>query len=160
MSIVAVSETPSSIGKVELSMKEIRRMQHEAAVGLHWPARQHLNVFGATRQADALLRRDDLQLHEQVGKIAHARRLVDDDAHRAFLGMGAKIDDRSSETLIEHAGHGDQQLAVKEASLAGARVATLHGREILLLAACAHRVMLRSPPRHDKRRKIVSDCPD
>ena len=92
MSSVAVRQMPSSIGSVEFSMKKSARVQHEAAPGLHRAALEHLDVAGARRQLDALGRRDDFELHQQVGKVDVAGRLVDDDAHGAFGGMRADID--------------------------------------------------------------------
>src|SRR5581483_3408202 len=41
------------------------------------------------------------------------RRMIDDDAHRAFGGMRADIDERTRETLVQHGRHGDQHLAVQ-----------------------------------------------
>ena len=50
---------------------------------------------------------DDLELHQQAGKIDAAGRAVDDDAHRPFRGMRAHVDDGALEARIAHDRHGD-----------------------------------------------------
>ena len=54
MSSVAVRQMPSSIGRVEFSMKKSARVQHEAAPGLDRAALEHLHGAGARRQLDHL----------------------------------------------------------------------------------------------------------
>jgi hypothetical protein len=93
--------------------EEIARMQHEAAAGIDRAALQHLHGLGVFRQLDLVGLLDDVELHQQAGKIDAAGRAVDDDAHRAFRGMRAHIDDRAFEARIAHDGHGDQDLPVE-----------------------------------------------
>ena len=93
-------------------------MQHEAALGLDRPAAQHLQALGLARQPDQLLGGDDVELDQKVGKPRIGRRLVDDNAHRAILGMGTDIDDAAAEAGIGHAGHRDQALPVEIAATA------------------------------------------
>ena len=97
MSSVAVRQMPSSIGSVADSRKKSARVQHEAALGLDRAAAQHLHALGLARQADQLVGGDDVELDQQIRKARVGRRLVDDDAHRAILGMGADIDDAAAE---------------------------------------------------------------
>ena len=113
MSMVAVRQMPSSIGSVEFSMKKSARVQHEAALGLDRPAAHHFHDAGARRQLDRVGRRNDVELHQQIGEIDVRRRMIDDDAHGAFGGMRADIDQRAREALVQHRRHGDQHLAVQ-----------------------------------------------
>jgi hypothetical protein len=93
--------------------EEIARMQHEAAAGLDRAALQHLHGFGVFRQLDLVGLLDDVELHQQFGKVDAAGRAIDDDAHGAFGGMGAEIDHRTLEARVSHHRHRDQQLAVE-----------------------------------------------
>ena len=91
-------------------------MQHEAAAGLDRAAFQHLHGHGVFRQLDLIRLLDDVELHQQFGKVDTARRAVDDDAHGAFGGMRAEIDHRTLEARISHHRHRDQQLTVEIAA--------------------------------------------
>jgi len=53
------------------------------------------------------------KLCQEIGKADIGGGSVDDDAHRAFLGMGAYINNRPSKAIVRHAGHGDEKMAVK-----------------------------------------------
>ena len=88
-------------------------MQHEAAAGLDRPALQHFHGLGGFRQLDLVGLLDDVELHQQFGKVDAAGGPVDDDAHRAFGRMRADIDHRAREPLVFHHRHRDQQLAVE-----------------------------------------------
>ena len=58
----------------------------------------------AARQLDQHRRRDDIELHQQIGEVDIRRRLIDDDAHRAFGGMRADIDERAGKRSSRIAG--------------------------------------------------------
>ena len=88
-------------------------MQHEAAAGIDRAALQHLHALGVFRQLDLVGLLDDVELHQQAGKIDAAGRTVDDDAHRPFRRMRAHVDDGALEARIAHDRHGNQQLAVQ-----------------------------------------------
>ena len=96
--------------------EEVGRMQHEAAPGFHRPTLEHFDVLGLGRQLDTLVRRDHFQLHQQIGKFDVPRRLIDDDAHGAFVRVRADINHRPRETLVAHRRHRDQHLAVEIAA--------------------------------------------
>jgi hypothetical protein len=51
----------------------------------------------------------DVELLQQLGKRQVVGLLVDDQPHRAFVGMGAEIDQRLGESWIAHARHGHQK---------------------------------------------------
>src|SRR5258705_210808 len=72
--------------------EEIARMQHEAAAGLDRAAFQHLHGLGVLRQLDLIGLLDDVELHQQFGKVDTAGPAVDDDAHGAFGVMRAELD--------------------------------------------------------------------
>jgi hypothetical protein len=91
-------------------------MQHEAAPGFDRPAFEHPDVFRPHRQFDPLGLRDDVELHQQIGKFDVRRRLVDDDAHGAFGRVRANVNDRAGEALVAHRRHRDQHLAVEIAA--------------------------------------------
>ena len=95
--------------------REIVRMQDEAAAPVDRTAIAHDEIARLRRQPDRLLLVEDAELDEQVGK-AHLLGLVDDQAHRAFLAMGADIDHGARETVVLHAGHGNEELVVEEAA--------------------------------------------
>ena len=44
-------------------------MQHEAALGIDRPTLEHLHIAGARRQLDHIRRRNDLELHQEIGKL-------------------------------------------------------------------------------------------
>ena len=113
--------------------EEIGRVQHEAAPGFHRTALEHLHRAGVVRQFDALGRRNDFELHQQIGKIDVGRRLVDDDAHGAFGRMRAHVDHRTREALVAHRRHGDEHLPVEIAArrrLAGGFAGKLHAKRL------------------------------
>jgi hypothetical protein len=134
MSTVAVRQMPSSIGRVDWS---IGRVQHEAAARLDRPSHKHLHRPDAAGQTDEVGLRNDVELDEKVRHAQIGGRLVHDDAHRPFRGMGANIDDGAREALVPHAGHGDEHLAVEVA-----------GSGVLFRAAeLSHHYMLRRASR-------------
>jgi hypothetical protein len=96
--------------------EEIGGVQHEPALRLNRAALEDFDRAGPPRQLDALGRRDHVELDQQVGKVDVRRRLIDDDTHGSFGGMGAHINQRAGEAFITHAGHGDQHLAIEEAA--------------------------------------------
>ena len=53
--------------------EEVGAVQHEAALGLDRAALEHLHVAGARGSSDQLGRRDDVELHQQIGKADVAR---------------------------------------------------------------------------------------
>jgi len=75
---------------------------------------EHRHSFSRTRQANRILGRDHVELHEEIGKIDAPCGLIEDDAHRAVGRMRAQIDDRAGEPLVRHAGHRHQHLTVEE----------------------------------------------
>ena len=113
MSIVAVRQTLSSIGKRRLVDVEIRRVQHEAAARLDRTAHQHLHPADLLRQTDALRFRHDVELDEEIREVQVGGRPVEDDAHGALGGMRADVDHGTRETVVGHAGHCDEKLAVE-----------------------------------------------
>src|SRR5262245_32725218 len=56
--------------------EEVARMQHETALGVDRSAPEHLHAARAARQLYQLSRRDDLELHQEVGEADVRRRLV------------------------------------------------------------------------------------
>src|SRR5262245_6022473 len=64
--------------------EEVARMQHEPALGIDRPALEHLDAARAPRKLDEVGRRNDVELHQEIGKADVRRRLVDDDAHGAL----------------------------------------------------------------------------
>ena len=55
----------------------------------------------------------DFQLLQQLDKAQFGLRLVDNQPHRALLGMRTDIDHTAIKTAITHIGHRNQQLARK-----------------------------------------------
>ena len=96
--------------------EKIAGVQHEAAFGFNRTAHEHLDRAGARRQFDQIGGRQHLELHEQVGKVDIGRRLIDDDAHRAFGRMRAHIDHGARETLVLHGRRRDQHLTIQIAA--------------------------------------------
>jgi len=88
-------------------------VQHEAAFGLDRPAPHHLDDAGARRQLDEISRRNDVELHQEIGEFYVRGRVIDDNTHRSFGGVCANIDQRSGKPFIKHRRHGDQHLAVQ-----------------------------------------------
>ena len=93
--------------------EEIGRVQHEAALGLDRSAAHDFHRAGARRQLDHVGLGYDIELHQQVGKVDVRRRVIDDDAHRAFGRMRADINQRAREAFVAHRRHGDEHLAVE-----------------------------------------------
>ena len=96
------------------------------------------------RQPDALFRRHDIELLQQLGETDIRRALIDDDAHGAVGGMRAHIDHGAGKARVAHRRHGDEQLAVEIAdslrfggrttSGHGLRVQPLYGMGIVIAA--------------------------
>src|SRR6185437_7631109 len=108
-------------------------MQHEAASGFHRTAFEDLNVLRPHRQFDALGRRDHLELHQQIGELDVAGRMVDDDAHGALARMRADVDHRARKPLVVHRRHRDQHLTIEIAArrgLASRFAGKLHGKRV------------------------------
>ncbi|CDX46068.1 hypothetical protein MPLDJ20_80182 [Mesorhizobium plurifarium] len=93
-------------------------MQHEAAAAVDRPAIAHDEIARMRRQADRFLLVHDAELHQQVRK-QHLLRLVDDQPHRAFVAVGADVDNGARETVVLHARHGNQELVVEKAASGG-----------------------------------------
>ena len=74
MSSVAVRQMPSSIGSVEFSMKKSAECSTKPRPVSTGPPLSTFTAAGARRQLDELGRRDDVELHQQVGKIDVVRR--------------------------------------------------------------------------------------
>src|SRR5690606_34329721 len=89
-------------------------VQDEAAAAIDRAAMAHDDLAGAGRQADGLLLVKDAELDQKVGE-EKLLGLIDDEAHRPLLAMGADIDDGTRETLVPHARHGDEELVVEVA---------------------------------------------
>ena len=110
-------------------------MQDEAAAAVDRPAIAHDEIAGRRRQPDRLLLVHDAELHQKIGK-QHLLRLVDDQAHRAFVAVGADIDHGARETVVLHAGHGDEELVVEKAALGGFFLPQeVHGSKVTLFPA-------------------------
>src|SRR5437667_2318190 len=87
-------------------------VQHEAAPGFDRTAEIH-----RTRVGDVARR--DVELRKQLTHRQRAERLVDHKAHRpGIVAVGTKVDHRTSEALIQHLRHRDQQLARQRAHCA------------------------------------------
>ena len=56
---------------------------------------------------------DHVELHQQIRKFDVACRLVDDNAHCPFRRMCTNIDQSAGKSLVPHARHRDQHLAVE-----------------------------------------------
>ncbi len=97
--------------------EEVARMQHETALGIDGASLEHLHASGARRKLDQVGGRHDLELHQKIRETDMRRRLIDDDAHRAFGRMGADVDHAASKTLVAHRRHRDQHLTVEIAAL-------------------------------------------
>ncbi|MGY3424827.1 hypothetical protein ACVWZW_005302 [Bradyrhizobium sp. F1.13.4] len=96
-----------------------------------------LSAFSGSLMCSPLV--DDAELLQQLREIDAAGRVVDDDAHRTFGGVGAEINHRTLEALVAHYRHGDQQLAVQVARRTGQRGAGLAGAFACPLACGSHR---------------------
>ena len=94
--------------------RPVIRVQHKAAPGFHWAARD---------QPDLALRRHGLQpkLLQQFVKRQPFNRAIDDQPHRPLSGMVAQTDNALREAFILHPRHCDQQMPGQViASTAGA----------------------------------------
>ena len=98
--MVAVRQTPSSIGSVDCADVEVRRMKHEAPARLDRSAHQHLHRPTCSGKRMRSLLGTDLELNQQIRHRQVGRGPVEDDAHRAFRRMCAEIDYRPGETLV------------------------------------------------------------
>ena len=92
----------------------IGRVEDEAPARFDRAALQDADRLGALRQPDRFLRRDHLKLDQKLREAHLRRRLIDDDSHRAVLGMGAEIDHGPRKAVVGHARHGDEHLPVEE----------------------------------------------
>ena len=97
--------------------EEVARMQHEAPARLDRPALEHPHPSRMRRKLDQIGGGHHVELHQQVGKTDMRRRLIDDDAHGPFGGMGAHIDYAAGEPVIAHGRHRDQHLSIEVAAL-------------------------------------------
>ena len=96
-----------------LGLEIVGAVQHEAASGLDRAAEMHRHGAEPDWQPDALLRRHDVELLEQLREADIRRALIDDDAHGAVGGVGAHIDHGAGKTRVAHARHGDEQAPVE-----------------------------------------------
>src|SRR6185312_10123920 len=112
-------------------------MEDEAPAPVDRSAVAHDEIACRIRQMDGLLFLHDAQLHEKIGK-AHLLLLVDDDAERPVLAMRADVDDGAREPLVEHAGHGDQELVVQITRLAGLlfQIVQVHAERLASFTRC------------------------
>ena len=67
-------------------------------------------------------------LAQQVRKLDWLK-LIDDETHRAFIGMRTDIDHRPGKTLVAHSGHGKQELPVQKPLLLVRRLENGHEYE-------------------------------
>src|SRR5258708_25804901 len=88
-------------------------MQYEAAARLYRAAFEHLHGSRAQRQLDDIVIGDDVELHQQIRKPDVACRLVDHNAHRSIRRVCTNIDQSTVKSLVPHARHRDQHLAVE-----------------------------------------------
>ena len=96
----------------------IARMQNKAPAAVDRPAVPDDEVTRLAGQADRFLLVHDAELHQKIRK-QHLLRLIDDQAHRALVAVGADIDDGASEAVVLHAGHGDEELVVQKSADCG-----------------------------------------
>ena len=140
MSIVAVRQTPSSIGSVEVVGEVVGAVQHEAAAGLDRAADVDRHRPGYRSAMPSSASSADAEALQEVGEGDVRGALVDDEAHRPILGVRAQVDDRARKTRVGHHRHGDEELAIEIAFGGGAtRAGTsdLHGVRITRrLAGC------------------------
>ena len=114
--MVAVRQMPSSIGSVEFSMKKSALCSTKPRSVFDRAAAHDFHDAGSRRQPDQVRRRNDIQLHQEVGKIDIRCGVIDDDAHRAFGRVRANINHRTRKPIVKHCRHGNQHLAVEKAS--------------------------------------------
>ena len=135
MSSVAVRQMPSSIGSVEFSMKKsalnAARSRARCSTGpplstFTAPARAGSSISSVAGMTSSCTRRSE--------KLILRRRLIDDDAHRAFRRMGAHVDQRAGKPLVAHGRHRDQHLPVQEAALGASARASDAGNRLARLA--------------------------
>jgi len=88
----------------------------ERAVDTACAARPDLADVVRALDADGL-RIQTLELHQEVAKTDVCRRVIYDDAHRAFGGMRTHIDDAAGEPFVTHRRHCNQHLTVEIAAL-------------------------------------------
>src|SRR5262249_8617692 len=97
--------------------EEVARVQHEPALGVDRATLEHLHALCAWWKSDQVGRRNDVELHQKIGKADMRCRLIDDDAHGAFGRVGADVDHAAREAFVAHGWHRDQHLAVEKAAL-------------------------------------------
>ena len=114
MSTVAVRQMSSETGQRRFH-RVVARMQDKAAAAVDRAAIAHDEVARLRRQADRLLLVHDAELHEQIGK-QHLLGLVDDQAHGAFLAMGADIDHERVKRSSFMPGMAIEELVVEKAA--------------------------------------------
>ena len=117
MSTVAVRQISSETGSEDFD-GVIARMQNKAPAAVNRPAVPDDEVTRLAGEADRFLLVHDAELHQKVRE-QHLLRLIDDQAHRAFVAMGADVDYRASEAVILHARHGDEELVVQKSADCG-----------------------------------------
>src|ERR1700731_1186129 len=93
-------------------------MKHETAARIYGTPPQHQQGTRLRRQTNRLIWADHFKLHQKLRKIDPFRRTIDDDPHRALLGMGANVNDRAGKAIIEHPWHRNKQLPIEIAALA------------------------------------------
>src|SRR6187401_3021752 len=76
----------------------IARMQNKAPAAVNRPAVPDDEVACLAGQTDRFLLVHDAELHQKVRE-QHLLRLIDDQAHRALVAVGADVDYRASETV-------------------------------------------------------------
>ena len=89
-------------------------VQHEAASRFDRAAEPHLDPPGRGVGRDA-------KLFQKIAKVDLGQRAVEDQAHRALVGMRADQHDRPFKARIGHARHGDQDLAGQVGMVRAAR---------------------------------------
>src|SRR5262249_16913740 len=104
--------------------------------GLNRTAKMHRHRGETRGKPDALLRRHDVELLEQLGEADIRRALIDDDAHGAIGGGRAEIDDGARKARVAHRRPGGGQLTVERGVALAAVGAARSGHETRLLQFC------------------------
>ena len=111
--MVAVRQTPPSIGRVEVVDKVVGAVQHEAAPRLDRPADVDRQLTYLIGDAVIAIGSDDAETLEQIGEGDMRGALVDDEAHRPIFGVRAHVDHRACKARVGHHRHGNEKLAVE-----------------------------------------------